>query len=112
VGVREMDRPSQLLKQNEFECLNLVITRPAHLTPDSRCPVMIWIHGGGDRGYGTHWVYDGGPLVRKSVQIGKPVIIIAVKYAYCPTLPLGPNSLPQLPHWPSWIRCKPLYSRG
>lgn len=33
------------LQQDEFECLNLNITCPGGLTPNSRAPVMLWIHG-------------------------------------------------------------------
>jgi hypothetical protein len=34
---------------------------------------------GGERGSGSHWIYDGGPLVRKSLLIGKPVILVTCK---------------------------------
>jgi carboxylesterase type B len=40
--------PSQVLKQNEFDCLNLNIMRPAGYDRRSRLPVMVWFHG---------WVY-------------------------------------------------------
>lgn len=70
------DRPHY----DEFECLNLTITCPAGLTPQSHLPVMVWIHGGGDRGHGSNWLCDGGALVRKSVLIGKPVIIVAINF--------------------------------
>ena len=33
------------LKHDEFECLNLNITCPGNANPDSRYPVMMWIHG-------------------------------------------------------------------
>lgn len=44
-GVSEDVIPQQTFKQNEFECLNLNITCPGDATPDSRLPVMLWIHG-------------------------------------------------------------------
>ncbi|KAF7334274.1 Carboxylic ester hydrolase [Mycena sanguinolenta] len=72
--------PQQILEQNEFECLNLNITCPAGLTPQSRLPVMLWIHGGGDRGYGSSWVYDGGSIVRKGMQMHKPVMVITFNF--------------------------------
>ncbi|KAF9482676.1 alpha/beta-hydrolase [Pholiota conissans] len=68
--------PNQKLQQNEFECLNLNITCPGNLTSRSRVPVMLWIHGGGDHGSGSQWYYDAGALVRKSIQYGKPVIVV------------------------------------
>ena len=44
-GISQQEIPQQDLKQDEFECLNLNITCPAGLTPNSRLPVMLWIHG-------------------------------------------------------------------
>ncbi|KII91240.1 hypothetical protein PLICRDRAFT_37981 [Plicaturopsis crispa FD-325 SS-3] len=41
---------------------------------------MVWIHGGGDRGTGSSWVYDGGSLVHQSLSIGKPVIMVAINF--------------------------------
>ncbi|RDB27475.1 Lipase 3 [Hypsizygus marmoreus] len=79
-GLADEDIPKQLLKHDEFECLNLNITCPAGLTPQSRVPVMLWIHGGGDRGSGSSWMYDAGPLVRKSLHIGKLVIIVTCNF--------------------------------
>ncbi|KAI0070994.1 carboxylesterase [Panus rudis PR-1116 ss-1] len=72
--------PHQALKQDEFECLNLNITVPADATSTSHLPVMLWIHGGGVRGSGSHWLYDGGAFVQKSMQIGKPVILVTINY--------------------------------
>ena len=67
--------------QNEFECLNLTITTPGARTGVLEpLPVMVWVHGGGNvTGAGTDWIWDAGALVRKSVEIGKPVIIVAIK---------------------------------
>ena len=44
-GISQEEIPQQDLKQDEFECLRLNITCPAGLTPHSRLPVMLWIHG-------------------------------------------------------------------
>ena len=44
-GLPQQEIPQQNLKQDEFECLNLNITCPGGLTPHSRLPVMLWIHG-------------------------------------------------------------------
>ncbi|KAG6852490.1 hypothetical protein C0991_011538, partial [Blastosporella zonata] len=80
VGITDDLAPQQVLKSDEFECLNLNITCPAGLTPQSRVPVMLWVHGGGDRGSGSSWVYDGGPLVRKSLTMSKPVILVTFNF--------------------------------
>ncbi|KAF9559455.1 alpha/beta-hydrolase [Agrocybe pediades] len=79
-GVPHDEVPTQHLEQNEFECLNLNITLPAGLTPRSKVPVMLWIHGGGDRGSGSHWYYDAGSIVRKSIQCNKPVIVVTFNF--------------------------------
>ncbi|KAJ2925090.1 hypothetical protein H1R20_g11996, partial [Candolleomyces eurysporus] len=79
-GVPEDRIPKQTLKQDEFECLNLNITCPAGLTQSSRLPVMIWVHGGADRGSGSHWMYDAGPLVRKSVELDTPIILVTFNF--------------------------------
>lgn len=78
-GLDDADIPKQMLKQNEFECLNLNITCPAEATRTSRLPVMLWVHGGGDRGSGSNWVYDGYSLVSKSLLDGKPIILVTFK---------------------------------
>ncbi|KAJ7154740.1 Alpha/Beta hydrolase protein [Mycena filopes] len=74
------DAQHQVLEQNEFECLNLNVTCPAGLTSRSRLPVMLWVHGGGDRGYGSSWIYDGGSIVRKSMLIEKPVLVVTFNF--------------------------------
>jgi len=79
-GLNDDDIPEQTLKQNEFECLNLNITCPGGLTPQAHLPVMVFIHGGDDRGHGSNWVYDGGALVRKSIIDNKPVIMVTFNF--------------------------------
>lgn len=79
-GISADEIPQQNLKHDEFECLNLNITCPAGLTPHSRIPVMLWVHGGGHRGSGSHWVYDGAPMVRKSVENGKPIMLVTFNF--------------------------------
>ena len=44
-GFDEDEFPVQNLKQIESECLNLNITVPAFATPQSRLPVLVWVHG-------------------------------------------------------------------
>ncbi|KAJ3729854.1 carboxylesterase [Lentinula raphanica] len=79
-SLNEDDIPQQILKHNEFECLNLNITCPSGLNAQSRLPVMVWVHGGDDRGHGSSWVYDGGALVGKSILVGKPVILVTFNF--------------------------------
>ncbi|KAF8156994.1 Alpha/Beta hydrolase protein [Crassisporium funariophilum] len=79
-GIAQEDIPVQNLKQDEFECLNLNITCPAGLTPRSRIPVMLWIHGGGDKGSGSQWFYDGGAIVSKSIALKKPLMLVTCNF--------------------------------
>ncbi|EMD34747.1 hypothetical protein CERSUDRAFT_86177 [Gelatoporia subvermispora B] len=79
-GISDDCIPAQVFKQNEFECLNLNITCPGDATPTSRLPVMLWIHGGGNRGSGSNWLFDGGFLVQKSIQLEKPIILVTFNY--------------------------------
>lgn len=45
LGELEADLPKQTLKQSEFDCLNLSITRPSGCDRQSHLPVMVWFHG-------------------------------------------------------------------
>lgn len=80
IGLADCDIPRQVFKQDEFDCLNLNITCPAGHDRGSQIPVMVWIHGGSNRGCGSSWIYDGGALVRKSVCIGLPVIMVTINF--------------------------------
>lgn len=80
IGLSDSDIPRQIFKKDEFECLNLNITCPAGHHRDSPIPVMVWIHGGGNRGCGSSWIYDGGALVRKSVCIGLPIMMVTINF--------------------------------
>ncbi|OBZ77890.1 Lipase 3 [Grifola frondosa] len=82
-GLTEECIPDQALKQSEFDCLNLNIACPADVTPESRLPVMMdprSILSGGNSGSGSNWIFDGGALVQKSMQMGKPVVMVSFNY--------------------------------
>lgn len=40
--VGDMQIQADAVEQSEFDCLNLVITRPVGLPVDSKVPVMVW----------------------------------------------------------------------
>jgi carboxylesterase type B len=66
---------------DEFSCLNLNITTPAGTKQGDDLPVMVYIHGGGGfSGSNGDWWCDGGSIVKRSVEIGKPIVIVAIKY--------------------------------
>ncbi|KAI0473344.1 putative lipase [Xylariaceae sp. FL0804] len=63
------------------DCLNLVIGRPSGLTPDSRLPVMVWIHGGSFwNGQNRESTTQPDGLVLESLENGLPVINVAINY--------------------------------
>jgi carboxylesterase type B len=65
---------------DEFNCLHLNITVPAKPHVESDLPVMVYVHGGGGRsGSNSDWWCDGGSVVKQSIEMGKPVVHVAVK---------------------------------
>lgn len=56
---------------------------PAGLDPKSlpkQLPVVAFVHGGGFVTGSANWPqYDLGPLVERSVKVGKPVIAVGIK---------------------------------
>ncbi|KAF9257010.1 esterase 1 [Marasmius fiardii PR-910] len=70
------------------DCLTLNIFRPVNLVRRNQSlPVMVFIHGGGFFG-GSASLYDGNPLVLKSIKRGTPVIYASMDYR------LGPLGFP------------------
>lgn len=68
---------------SDIEGLNLNITLPAgSLGSDAKLPVYVFIHGGGFA-VGSSWYphYNASPLVRLSVEKGKPIIGVSIKLA-------------------------------
>ncbi|KAK7191621.1 carboxylesterase [Paraphaeosphaeria sporulosa] len=70
---------------DEFSCLQLNVTVPkTHLENAARgeqLPVFVWVHGGGLSFGSNNWPqYDLTRFVERSVEIGKPVISVAINY--------------------------------
>jgi carboxylesterase type B len=61
------------------DCLYLNIHRPAGTQEGDDLPVLFWIYGGGFQ-LGWNSMYDGSPWVEKSVELGKPMIVVTVAY--------------------------------
>lgn len=66
------------LDQNE-DCLTINVQRPAGVDADAKLPVLFWIFGGGFE-LGWSGMYDGSSFVERSVEMGTPVIYVAVNY--------------------------------
>ena len=72
-------------EHSDVEGLNLNITVPigkdGTIDAGAKLPVYVFVHGGGFA-VGSSWYphYDPAPLVRLSVEKGKPIIGITIKY--------------------------------
>ncbi|KAK9478307.1 Alpha/Beta hydrolase protein [Lipomyces japonicus] len=82
---KPVDPPNTIV--SEFECLNLTITLPTSALSktsqqDEKLPVLVWVHGGAYRvGYGANSEPQNAKrLVKLSLEIGKPVIVVALQY--------------------------------
>ncbi|KAJ7599915.1 carotenoid ester lipase precursor [Mycena floridula] len=78
------------------DCLTINIIKPASATSASRLPVVVWIYGGtywkfnvlalelivlqGGFQNGSPSSYDGGVIVRRSIELGQPVIYVSMDY--------------------------------
>ncbi|KAL5414503.1 hypothetical protein PMIN03_003204 [Paraphaeosphaeria minitans] len=70
---------------DEFSCLQVNVTVPkTHLdkaTQGEQLPVFVWVHGGGLSFGSNNWPqYDLTRFVERSVDIGKPVVGVAINY--------------------------------
>ncbi|KAF9203522.1 hypothetical protein BGZ49_006324 [Haplosporangium sp. Z 27] len=68
---------------SEEHCLNMNIFAPLdHLTKaQTLIPVMVWIHGGGfSSGSNSSPSYEGTNFVARSIQLGRPVILVMINY--------------------------------
>lgn len=77
-------------KMDEFECLHLNVTVPVEQSlrdgnggPKKKAllPVFVWVHGGGLSMGSNSWPqYNISNLVARSLEIGQPVIGVAINY--------------------------------
>jgi len=72
------------------DCLTLNVFRPSGVDAGASLPVMLWIHGGGFLN-GASSLYDGSPLVKRSVDRGTPILFVSINYR------IGPLGFPQGP---------------
>ncbi|KAJ5753035.1 alpha/beta-hydrolase [Penicillium odoratum] len=74
--------------ESEFDCLNLFITRPsasaltaAGISTTAKLPVYVYIHGGAySFGAGTDPMWNPARLVKKSIELGTPIIVATINY--------------------------------
>ncbi|PYI02469.1 carboxylesterase [Aspergillus sclerotiicarbonarius CBS 121057] len=77
------------VKESEFDCLNLFITRPSAAAlaaagfdaQSVKLPVYVYIHGGAySFGAGTDPMWDPARLVKRSVAMKTPMIVATINY--------------------------------
>ncbi|TBU50159.1 carotenoid ester lipase precursor [Dichomitus squalens] len=61
------------------DCLNLNVWVPAGTNSTARLPVAVWIFGGGFE-TGSADTYDGGVIVKRSIELDEPVIYVSMNY--------------------------------
>ncbi|KAJ6554989.1 carotenoid ester lipase precursor [Mycena vulgaris] len=61
------------------DCLTLNVIKPTTATATSKLPVVVWIFGGGFE-LGSPAMYDGVPIVQRSIEMGEPVIYVSMNY--------------------------------
>lgn len=61
------------------DCLTLNVQRPGNINPGANLPVLIWFYGGGFE-VGSTLMYDGGNVVQRSIEVGKPVIFVTMNF--------------------------------
>ncbi|GES66806.1 carboxylesterase [Aspergillus terreus] len=69
--------------EDEFECLNLEITRPSGASIKGPLPVLVWIHGGSQIVTfcsAASKICDPTKIVADSVKAGQPVIFVSINY--------------------------------
>ncbi|KAI0741844.1 carotenoid ester lipase precursor [Daedaleopsis nitida] len=63
------------------DCLNLNVIRPANTSADAQLPVLVWIYGGAFAvGSNAMPAYDGSHVVQRSIDLGEPIIYVAINY--------------------------------
>ncbi|GAB1736540.1 hypothetical protein NU219Hw_g7687t1 [Hortaea werneckii] len=68
----------EVLNQDE-DCLQINVQRPAGTSKDAKLPVLFWIYGGGfEAGWAS--MYDGSKIIQKSVDLGQPIMYVSVGY--------------------------------
>lgn len=61
------------------DCLTINVQRPGGVKEGDNLPVVLWIYGGGFE-LGSTAMYDGAHVVETGVELGKPVVFVAMNY--------------------------------
>ena len=90
-AVQQIVAPPGLVQGQSEDCLFVNVQVPDGVKKGDKLPVMMWIHGGGyelgaANAIGSeltavpNLIYQGGSLVKRSVEMGKPVVFISANH--------------------------------
>ncbi|KAL4898095.1 Alpha/Beta hydrolase protein [Aspergillus ambiguus] len=77
----DFELPKEL--EDEFECLNLEITRPSGASIKGPLPVLLWIHGGSQIVTfcsAASKICDPTRIVADSIRSGQPIVFVSINY--------------------------------
>ncbi|THX18880.1 alpha/beta-hydrolase, partial [Aureobasidium pullulans] len=74
--------PDDVAEQEDDEnCLRLTITSPENVTPSSKLPVVVFLHGGAFFiGSGQRKYYDPLTFCKQALAMDKPLVFVSVNY--------------------------------
>ncbi|RPD56081.1 carotenoid ester lipase precursor [Lentinus tigrinus ALCF2SS1-7] len=69
----------QVITPSAEDCLSVNVVIPAGTKPGAKLPVAVWIFGGGFE-IGGPDIYDGGVIVKRSIELDEPVVYVSMNY--------------------------------
>ncbi|KAI0091678.1 carotenoid ester lipase precursor [Irpex rosettiformis] len=67
------------LANTSEDCLTINVWKPSNVPNHEKLPVVIWMYGGGFQERGSI-SYDGSVIVRRSIEMGKPILYVSMNY--------------------------------
>ncbi|RFU26020.1 hypothetical protein B7463_g10326, partial [Scytalidium lignicola] len=77
------EKQSMEQRQSELDCLHVNIYGPPEAILEKKgekLPVFVYIHGGAFNAGDNTTEFDGNHLVKRSIELGKPIIIVTINY--------------------------------
>ncbi|OJJ43540.1 hypothetical protein ASPZODRAFT_19263 [Penicilliopsis zonata CBS 506.65] len=65
---------------SELDCLHVNIYAPADFESGKKLPVFVYIHGGAFNCGDNTTEFDGNHLVKRSIELGRPIVVVTINY--------------------------------